>query len=71
MIVMHDLFIATIPEESHRAFLLNTQLFTILRLEDQEGALISKQSTRSMSVDTSYPLSQILAVLGAGRSIFA
>ena len=70
MILMHDLFIATIPEESHRAFLLNTQLFTILRLEDQEEALTSKQGTRSVSADSSYPLSQILAVFGAGMSIF-
>lgn len=64
-----DLFTATVSEESHRAFLLNSQLFTILRLEDQEEALTSKQG--KPSADTQYPLSQILAVVGAGRSTFA
>jgi hypothetical protein len=70
---MHKLFMATVSEETHRAFLLNFQLFTILRLEDQgpEEALTSKQGTRSQSADTAYPLPQILAIFGAGRSIFA
>jgi hypothetical protein len=73
IVLMHNLFIATVSEETHRAFLLNFQLFTILRLEDQgpEEALTSKQGTRSQSADTAYPLPQILAIFGAGRSIFA
>ena len=67
----YDLFIATVSKESHRAFLLNSQLFTILHLEDQEEAeaLTSKQG--KPSADTAYPLSQILSVVGAGRSTFA
>ena len=68
---MLDLFIATISEESHRAFLLNSRLLTVLRLVDQEEALASNKASQSLSVDTAYPLSQILAVFGAGRSIFA
>jgi len=56
---------ATVSEESHRAFLLNSQLFTVLRLVNQEEALTSKKGTHSLSVDTAYPLSQILAVFGA------
>ena len=68
----HDLFIATVLEETRRAYLLNSQLFTTLRLKDKEEALTSKQGTRSLSVETAYPISQILVVLfGAGRSIFA
>ena len=64
--------IATVSEETHRAFLLNSQLLSVLRLEDQEPdeALISKQDMRSQSVNTANPLPQILAVFGAGRSIF-
>lgn len=69
MIVMHDLFIVAVSEESRRAFLLNSQLFNILRLEDQEEALTSVQ--RTPSVETAYPLSQVFALFGAGRSIFA
>jgi hypothetical protein len=67
----HDLFIATVSEESHRAFVLNSQLFSILRHEDQEKALPSKQGTPS--ADTVYlsPLSLILALVRAGRSTFA
>ena len=54
----HDLFIAIVSEESHRAYLLNSQLLTILRLEDQEKeALTSKQGTPS--ADTVQPLSEI------------
>lgn len=62
------MFIAAVSKESREAFLLNAQLFTILRLEEQEDtneALISKQSA-----DTAYPLSQILAVVGAGKSSY-
>jgi len=53
---------ATVTEESQRAFLFNSQLFNILRLEEQEETLTSKQGRRSLSA---YPLSQILAVFGA------
>ena len=56
---MHDdLFIAIVLEESHRAYLLNSQFLTILHFEDQEEeALTSKKGTSI--ADTARPLSQI------------
>jgi hypothetical protein len=71
---LHDLFtIATVSEESHRAYLLNSQLFTILRHEDKEEAINSEQVTPSVDTAGSYPspLSIILAVVRAGRSTVA
>jgi hypothetical protein len=65
----NDTFVVAVSKESHTAFLLNSQLFTILRLEEQEEAneaLTPKK--RTPSANTQYALSQILAVVGAGRS---
>ena len=62
-----DTFVVTVSKESHTAFLLNSQLLTILRFEEEaNGALTPKKRTPSANMQ--YPLSQILAVVAAGRS---
>ncbi|KAF8798903.1 heme oxygenase-like protein [Phlegmacium glaucopus] len=57
---------AAVLRESSRAFLLNCNLLTMVGLEKQEdNKEADKSEKETLSANASYPLSQILAVVGA------
>jgi hypothetical protein len=68
LVIDHMICIVAVLRESNRAFLLNAQLFTMLHLEEQEEHKEALKQSPPSAGNNTYPLSQILAVVGAGKS---